>query len=102
MGSRAAVGSSSTTTGAFLYSALASISRCICPPDRSTPSRYTSRPRWVFSFWGSARIFSATPARSRQSHIRGRSTLSPVVWATFSAMVPAITENCWNTAEKCL
>ena len=29
----------STTMGPFLYSALASISFCICPPDSSTPSR---------------------------------------------------------------
>ena len=99
MGSSAAVGSSSAKIGPFLYSARASISRWVCPPESSTPSSYTLRPSLVSSPWGRARTASVRPAWSRHCHTRSVSMPSSR-WATFSATLASSTEKSWNTAEN--
>lgn len=66
-GSKAAVGSSSSRIGLFLYKALASMSRCVWPPENSTiaqtnlPARMGSKPLLQLLYHLQALLFPNSP-----------------------------------------
>ncbi len=82
--SRAAVGSSSSSTGRSARNARASASRCRCPADSPAPSS----PSTVSTPSGSASTNSRAPA-SASARLTAASSASGRVSRAFSAIVPA-------------